>query len=122
MALTGVLMYVLAPWMMSLLTPDERVRELGVAVLRIEAYAEPLYGASIVATGVLRGAGDTLVPSILNLVSLWGVRIPLSMLLAGDYGLRGVWMAMAAELCVRGMLYIVRCVVKMRKEALIRDV
>ena len=68
MGLTAVLMYAGAPWLFRILTPDATVRALGVQVLRIEAFAEPLFAASIVAAGALRGAGDTLVPSVLNLV------------------------------------------------------
>lgn len=108
MAATGALMYAAAPFMIGLLSPDPAVRELGTQILRIEAFAEPLYGASIVVTGVLRGAGDTLIPSILNLISLWGVRLPLSYLLAEKFGLQGVWIAMAAELCFRGMIFLIR--------------
>ena len=108
MAVTGALMYLAAPFMIGLLSPDPAVRELGAKILRIEAFAEPLVGASIVAAGVLRGAGDTLIPSIMNLVSLWGVRLPLSFLLAGTFGLRGVWIAMAVELCFRGTIFLVR--------------
>ena len=58
MAFTGLLMFIFAPFMIGILTPDPAVRELGVTILRIEAFAEPLYGASIVVTGVLRGAGE----------------------------------------------------------------
>ena len=82
------------------------VRELGVRVLRIEAFAEPLFAVSIVAAGALRGAGDTLGPSVLNLVSMWGVRITLSAALAPRFGLPGVWFAMCFELCVRGLLFL----------------
>lgn len=108
MACTGALMYLLAPWLFSLLTPDPAIRELGSRVLRIEAFAEPLFAASIVVAGALRGAGDTLVPSILNLVSMWGVRITAASLLAPRMGLVGVWLAMCVELCVRGVLFLVR--------------
>ena len=108
MALTGTLMFLIAPWMFSLLTPDPAIQELGTRVLRIEAFAEPLFAASIVAAGALRGAGDTLVPSVLNLVSMWGVRITMSMVLAPRFGLPGVWMAMCGELCIRGVLFLVR--------------
>lgn len=108
MAATGALMYAAAPFMIGLLSPDPAVRELGTQILRIEAFAEPLYGASIVVAGALRGAGDTLIPSILNLVSLWGVRLPLSCLLAGRLGLQGVWIAMAVELCFRGAIFLIR--------------
>lgn len=110
MALTGALMFLLAPWMFSLLTPDPAIRELGAYVLRIEAFAEPMFAASIVVAGALRGAGDTLAPSILNLVSMWGVRITAAMLLAPRFGLPGVWAAMCGELCVRGVLFLIRLV------------
>ena len=45
MAFTGLLMFIFAPFMIGILTPDPAVRELGVTILRIEAFAEPLYGA-----------------------------------------------------------------------------
>lgn len=104
----GVLMYIFAPEMMGILSPDPKVQEMGVVILRIEAFAEPLYGASIVVAGVLRGAGDTLIPSMLSLVSLWLVRLPLSYTLAKRYGLMGVWIAMCVELCFRGGIFLVR--------------
>ena len=95
---------------MKILTPEAEVIALGVKVLRIEAFAEPLYGASIVVAGVLRGAGDTLMSSVLSLVSLWCVRIPLSFLLVGNYGLVGIWVAMCLELCFRGIIFLVRLI------------
>ena len=58
--------------------------------------------------GALRGAGDTLVPTLLNIATMWGVRITLSLLLVPTMGLAGVWVAMLVELCVRGALFLVR--------------
>ena len=106
-ALIGVLMYIFAPVMIGFLSPDPAIRELGAQVLRIEAVAEPLFGASIIGIGIFRGAGKTLIPSIINFVSMWAFRLPMALLLAARYGLRGVWTAMALELCVRGILYLV---------------
>ena len=108
MTVTGVLMFLFSPYVFQMLTPDPGVQALGVQVLRIEAFAEPLYAASIVAAGALRGAGDTRIPSILNLVSMWGIRITAASLLAPVTGLFGVWLAMCGELCVRGILFLVR--------------
>ena len=45
MTLMGIVMYVGAPFAMSMMTPSEEVRQLGVEVLRIEAFAEPMFGA-----------------------------------------------------------------------------
>ena len=82
-------MYATAPAMMGVVAPDMAVRELGATVLRIEAFAEPMYAASIVAYGVFVGVVDTLVPSITNLGSIWAVRLSLAALLAPKYGLQG---------------------------------
>lgn len=108
MLVSGAVMYVIAPAVMALLTPVVAVRALGARVLRIELFAEPLYGASIVANGVFRGAGDTKIPCVLNFLSMWIVRIPLSAYLAYSMGLEGVWLAMCIELCFRGIIYIFR--------------
>jgi Na+-driven multidrug efflux pump len=108
MSLSGLAMYVLAPQVLAMLTPDETVRALGTTVLRIEAFAEPLYAASMVAAGALRGAGDTMVPSIFTLFSNWGARIPAMAFVAPRFGLVGCWVVMASELCLRGTLFLVR--------------
>lgn len=108
MTCTGGLMFLGAPLMFSMLTPDAAIRALGVKVLRIEAFAEPLFAVSIVTTGALRGAGDTLIPSLINLASMWGVRITAASFLAPRLGLVGVWIAMCGELCVRGLLFLAR--------------
>ena len=63
--------------MFRLLTPVAEVRTLAAQALRIGLLAEPLFGVSIAAAGALRGAGDTLVPSLLNLGSIWIVRLGL---------------------------------------------
>lgn len=108
MGCTGLVMMVFCPLVFSLLTPVSEVRELAAQVLRIELLAEPLFGVSIVAAGALRGAGDTFVPGMLNLGSIWIVRIGLALLLVGPLGLHGMWIAMAVELCVRGLLMLFR--------------
>ncbi len=108
MTAAGILMFIFAPLMMGLLSPVAEIRNLGAEVLRIEAFAEPLFGASIVAAGALRGAGDTFFPSLINFISMWFVRIPLSLLLASYYGFYGIWVAMCIELCIRGLLFLYR--------------
>ena len=108
MVATGALMFLFAPEMIGMISPDEEIRALGATVLRIEAFAEPMFGASIIITGAMRGAGDTVGPTLLNLVSMWLVRIPLAALLAPHLGLVGVWIAMCVELNIRGILFLVR--------------
>ncbi len=114
MSALGAVMYVFAPQIMAVMNIDTAVQSVGTVALRIEAYAEPMYAASIVVYGVFVGMGDTLVPCIMNLCSIWMVRIPLAWMLASSMGLAGVWLAMAIELCVRGIIFLVRLAMKIR--------
>ena len=108
MSFLAVLMYLFAPQIMALLTPDTEVISLGVRVLRIEAFAEMGYAASIVAYGAFVGAGDTKWPSVMNFTSMWIVRILPAIFLVKVYGLVGFWIAMAVELTFRGTIFLVR--------------
>ena len=108
MTLSSVGMFVLAPFIFEMLTSSVEVQALGVKVLRMECLVEPFFATSIVVAGALRGMGDTLLPSLLNLLSMWGIRVPLSYFLAMPYGLMGVWFAMASELVIRGVLFGIR--------------
>ena len=106
MLVASALMYALAPWIIGMLSPDRQVVLLGTQVLRIVVFSEPLFGASIVTAGVFQGAGSSLLSSVLNFVSMWGVRITLTLLLVPHWGLRGAWIAMCIELCFRGSLFL----------------
>ena len=108
MALSGAGLWLFAPALMGIFTADAAVIALGAQVLRIEAFAEPMFGASIVASGAMQGAGDSTGCFVLNLFSMWGVRLTLAFLLAPRLGLVGVWAAMCIELCIRGALFLIR--------------
>ena len=108
MAVMGAVMYITAPQMIGVMTPVEEIRSLAIEVLRIEAFAEPMFAASIVGYYVCLGAGDTLIPAFMNLGSMWFIRITSAAIFAPTYGLVGVWYAMAAELMFRGLIFIVR--------------
>ena len=108
MAVMGLVMFGFAPEMMGLMTPVDEIIDLGAYCLRIEAFAEPMFAASIIAVCVCVGAGDTLKPAIISLCSMWLVRLTLAYFLSIHYGLVGVWIAMAIELTFRGILLMTR--------------
>lgn len=108
MSFMGIILYFGAPVMMEVMTNVDAIKNLGVEVLRIEAWAEPLYAASIVAYGAFVGVGDTMIPAVMNFGSIWAVRIPAAALLAPTVGLKGVWIAMAIELSFRGGIFLWR--------------
>ena len=108
MTIMGVVLYLGAEAIMSLMTPQPDIIRLGASALRIEAFAEPMFGAAIVCYGVFVGAGSTAIPAFMNLASMWGVRIILALALVGSMGLNGVWVAMAVELTFRGIIFLLR--------------
>ena len=108
MTVMGVILWLCAPAVMALLSPVTDIQALGTSALRIEAWAEPMFAASIVAYGVMVGVGDTIVPAAMNFSSIWLVRLPIAALLAPSMGLDGVWLAMCIELCFRGTIFLWR--------------
>lgn len=108
MGCSGVLMFILSQNLMAMLTPVVEVQQLGARLLRLEAFAEPMYGASIAIAGILRAKGDTIWPACLNFISIWCVRIPAAWFLSTRMGLIGPWIAMNVELNVRGLLFLWR--------------
>lgn len=110
MSAMGFMLWIFAPAVMSLMSPVQSIVDLGVEILRIEAWAEPMFAASIVAYGAMVGVGDTIVPACMNFMSIWLVRVPLAAILAPIMGLRGVWIAMCIELCFRGSIFLWRLI------------
>jgi len=110
MVCVSLLMYLLAPAMISLFTPDAQVIRLGAMALRIVALAEPLFGLSIVATSLLRSAGETTAPLIVSILCMMGIRVPLAMVFCRifNWGLAGAWVAMDIDLILRGSLMVWR--------------
>jgi len=125
MTVMGGIFFVLAPEMFRLLCPTEgqqNVIDAGVPVLRLVAFAMPPLACIIIFTGALRGAGDTRVPMLLTWIGFLLIRIPLAYLLmfpevrlgslgtlpGANLGLYGAWLAMTADLFIRGILYLLR--------------
>lgn len=106
----GAVMYAFAPFLISLLTPDAEVRRIGAMLIRICAFEQPFNAIHIVASGALRGAGDTKVPFLCGLISMWGVRILFAwitgILLGG--GVAAFWWCMVADLGVRSLFLLLR--------------
>lgn len=109
----GVLFFALARPMCELYSPGHpEVVRLAADALRLVAFAMPALACVIVFTQALRGAGDTRVPVLFSWAGFLGVRIPLAYWLTGPAGLGlfGAWLAMFADIWVRGILFGLRFV------------
>jgi putative MATE family efflux protein len=125
MCLMGAVFFILAPQMFALFCPNPEQRpviDAGVPVLRLVAFATPAMASTFIFTAALRGAGDTRVPLLFTWIGFLGVRIPLAYYLTGEWidlgwlgtwkgwnlGLFGAWLAMVADITVRGGFFLYR--------------
>lgn len=123
MSFMGVAFYLLAWPMCRFYSPDsDVVAGLAVHALTTVAFAMPALASAIVFTQALRGAGDTRVPVLFSWCGFLVVRIPLAYLLTSEtltlgdgltirgfhMGLFGAWLAMLADIWVRGLLFLFR--------------
>lgn len=83
---------------------------LAVSFLFYAALFQIFDGAQAVAAGMLRGLHDTRVPMILAAVGYWGVGLPLGVLLAFHFGLKGngIWIGLCSGLAVVAILLLIR--------------
>lgn len=79
--------------LMGFFTSDPQVIDIGSGYLSVVGVFYIVFTFMFVIGGVMRGAGDTLVPMFITLVSLWVVRIPLAWYLSGIMGFNGIWWA-----------------------------
>jgi Na+-driven multidrug efflux pump len=125
MTFMAAVFFVLAEPMFRLFCPypsQHEIITLGVPVLRLVAFAMPPLACTIVFTQALRGAGDTRVPVLFTWIGFFLVRIPLAYWLSLprfdlgplgavpglNLGLFGAWLAMFADLVVRGIFFLFR--------------
>lgn len=88
---------------MSLFSDDPAVIAKGIGVLKIIAFVEPFFNASIVLTGVLRGAVQTKIPLYAALGGMWFVRLISAFIFINVFqlGLKGAWVGMFLDLTFR---------------------
>jgi len=88
-----ILVSIFAHDLMELFTKDSKVVEIGANYLWIVSSFYIAFTLMFIFTGVLRGAGDTLIPMFITLFSLWVIRIPIAWFLSARIGINGIWWA-----------------------------
>jgi putative MATE family efflux protein len=105
MCALGVIMVLFPRQLLSLFVSDPAVIDAGANAMLIAGLLQPLLAVNFILSGALRGAGDTRWPLYTKLISTWGVRLPLALLLLPTgIGLIGIWIAMLADFTVQAFL------------------
>lgn len=110
MASMGVVFFFFPYVLLRAFTTDEAVVELGTMFLKIVAMLQIPLALTMVLAGSLRGAGDTGFIMSATLVGMWGVRVPMALVMALwlEWSVFYVWTAMIADWTVRMALLLWR--------------
>jgi putative MATE family efflux protein len=87
------MVYLTGDRLMALFTSDTTVIDYGRDYLIIVSSFYIVFSSMFITHGMLRGAGATLIPMFISLISLWIGRIPLALLLSSMWGVNGIWWA-----------------------------
>ena len=106
MTIVGILFFVFAENFVAFFSKTPEIIKEGAGYMRISAVCEPFLALSMVSSGVLRGAGDTITPLWVGVLALWGIRLPCAYLFGVSLGvgLAGVWWAMTASVILEAFL------------------
>jgi MATE family multidrug resistance protein len=100
MVVTGTVMLAWREAIVRAFTGDGRVIEIGMSLLVIGAAFQVVDGTQAVATGVLRGIGETRMPMYMNVIGHWMLGLPAGYVLCFvfGWGVRGLWFGLATGL------------------------
>jgi putative MATE family efflux protein len=93
---TSVFIILCGHLLMRMFTQDIEVIRTGDQYLTIVSSFYLIFTLMFTFNGIMRGAGDTLIPMFFSLISLWIIRIPLAFLLSSRIGSQGIWWAIPA--------------------------
>jgi MATE family multidrug resistance protein len=100
MVIIGLMLFA---WPLPLLRPfttDPRVLEIASGLLAIAAAFQLFDGTQTVATGALRGLGDTRTPMVMNVIGHWVLGLPVGYMLCfkWGWGVAGLWIGLSVGL------------------------
>ena len=109
MSLAGVTLWTVPRWIAGIFIGDAAVVTLAAVLLRIAAFMELFDGLQTVATGALRGLGDTRSPMLAHFAGYWMIGLPVVYVLgfARGWGVTGIWVGLTAAIVMIGMVLII---------------
>jgi multidrug resistance protein, MATE family len=109
MSISALMLIIFPTAIARVFTPDVAIIAAGAALLRVAAFFQLFDGLQVVATGALRGSGDTRTPMFCHFTGYWVIGLPVGVLLCFHYGLgaEGLWMGLSGGLILIGIVLVV---------------
>ena len=100
MGAAGAAFWIVPRWIVGIFIDDRGVVGIGAVLLRIAAFFELFDGVQVVATGALRGLGDTRTPMLAHFAGYWIIGLPVAYVLCFPlgWGAAGIWVGLCAAL------------------------
>ena len=104
MSCSGLMLFLFARPIARLYTPESDVVNAGATLLLVAAVFQLFDGLQVVATGALRGAGDTRIPMLANFIGYWVIGLPLGAFVCFKLkmGAVGMWLGLCLALVLIG--------------------
>jgi multidrug resistance protein, MATE family len=120
MGCTAVLFFTAPRTLIGAFTPDPAVLAVGASLLGVAAIFQLFDGIQAVATGALRGLGDTRTPMWWNLAGHWAIGLPFGYTLCFvlGFGVIGLWWGLSTGLIICGVALLLVWARKSQKERL----
>lgn len=108
MLFAATVLWVFPRWLLRPFTAEEGVLVLGARLLGVAAVFQLFDGLQAVATGALRGIGDTRTPMFWNLIGHWAIGLPVaySACFVFGWGVVGLWTGLALGLTICGAVLV----------------
>ena len=105
----AVLLFLGSNYIFLIFTDDPEIIALGRRILFIEIFLEIGRAVNIVMTKCLIAVGDAVTPTVVGVSFQWGVAFVGAWVfgIIFGWGLEGVWVAMAIDECLRGLIFAV---------------
>jgi putative MATE family efflux protein len=108
MTVCSIVTWFLAPEIVRIFNSEPELVEIGSLFLKIQIVGYMVFGCVIVLSTALNGAGDTLIPMLVTLLTMWFVQVPLAYFLSHTFiGAAGVRWGIEGALVFRGGIYAV---------------
>lgn len=118
MSVTAVVFLTVPETLARIYTDDPEVLALAALLIPVAGVFQIVDGLQVVATGVLRGVGDTLAPMLVGLLGFWLIGLPIGFWLGfgRDWGAVGLWWGLAAGLGAVAVFLLVRVRVRFGRD------
>lgn len=106
----AIINYIISPFTFGLFTDNSQVVSLGHKIMFICIFLEIGRCTNLVVINSMRAAGDIKFPTFLGMASMWGISVFGGYILGivMEFGLQGIWIAMALDEIVRGIVVLAR--------------